>query len=343
MKEHINKMVITGTGCITNIGLCVDEYCMSLEHLVKESKKLHRYDIKDFRFDDTQVLKKNYRLDIACQYILSAVEQALQSANIVADELSDTTRIAIIIGSSLGLLNTQSKYLKALYRTGQPSSILFAQTANNLLSGIIAYKYKLKGLNFTLYNGWASSLDAISLGKKLLENEKSDMVIAGGVDTLGKMSVDTLNSTCNSMGYGKILHGNFHVSDGAGVVILESEKRALQRNASIKGYVGETYQKRAKGYECLRRALGEIFEDNKEIKHYFANQNGTTIDEYEMNIVGDYIDKNKVVAIKKYIGEGGAASGILQIIYSLYLRSEKSLIINICNTGRISGIGIYEK
>lgn len=345
MKEQINKTVITGTGCVTNIGLCTDEYCMSLEYILKErSKRLNSYDINDFRFFDTELLKKNYRLDIACQYILSSVEQALQSAKIVfTDELYSNTRIAIIIGSSLGLLNNQSKFLKALYRTGEPSSILFSQTANNLLSGIIAYKYKLKGLNFTLYNGWTSSLDAISIGKRLLENGKADMVIAGGVDTLGKINCNTLKSTCNSMGYGKIHNGNFHVCDGAGVVILESEKAALYRNADIQGYVGETYQKRANGYECLRNILADIFEENKEIKHYFANQNGTTFDKFEMNIVYDYIDKNKVINIKKCIGECGAASGILQIIYSLYLRSEKSLVINICNTGRLSGVEIYEK
>ena len=81
-------------------------------------------------------------------------------------------------------------------------------------------------------------------------------------------------------------------------------------------------------------------ENTKEINKYFTNQNGTTIDEYEMDVINQYMDENHIEAIKKYIGECGAASGVLQIIYALYLKNKKNLIISVSNTGRLSGVEI---
>lgn len=340
MKEQINKVVITGAGCVTNRGLSVYQFCKNIEYMVKKRIVTKEYEIKNFKLNDRSILKKNYRLDIACQYILNAVDQALESAHIELEKLSDDTRIAIIIGSSLCLYNTQIRYLKVLCKSQQASSILFGQTANNLLSGIIPYKYKFTGLNLTLSNGWTSGLDAICLGKLLLENGKADIVIAGGVDVLTKINLDTLKDTYNCMGNGKVFNEGFHAGSGAGIVILETQEKALRRNAGIKCYVGAVYQKAAGNHKRLQKVLKEIMENTKEINKYFTNQNGTTIDEYEMDVINQYMDENHIEAIKKYIGECGAASGVLQIIYALYLKNKKNLIISVSNTGRLSGVEI---
>lgn len=144
------KVVITGMGCLTPFGGTPEELCKNIDILLnKNYEDIHPFGftghrINNFKFYDDELLGKYPRLDLSCQYILHATKQALHSANITP-EIGKAYRIGIIIGSTFGLLDSQEKFLKMLYRTGKGSPMYFQQTANNLLSGIIAYKYHITG------------------------------------------------------------------------------------------------------------------------------------------------------------------------------------------------------
>ncbi len=60
----------------------------------------------------------------------------------------------------------------------------FAGILTNVAAGRVANRFDLGGSNFTVDAACASSLAAVSLGLRELENGTSDMVVAGGIDTM---------------------------------------------------------------------------------------------------------------------------------------------------------------
>jgi acyl transferase domain-containing protein/NAD(P)H-dependent flavin oxidoreductase YrpB (nitropropane dioxygenase family) len=60
----------------------------------------------------------------------------------------------------------------------------FAGILTNVVAGRVANRFDLGGANYTVDAACASSLAAVSLGVKELEEHTSDMVIVGGVDTM---------------------------------------------------------------------------------------------------------------------------------------------------------------
>src|SRR5690606_16869877 len=109
--------------------------------------------------------------------------------------------------------------------------VAFQQTPYNMLSGIIAYKYGIKGYNTTLLNGWTAGLDAFILGSQMITSNQVDYAIVGGIDILNK-TVLAYYEELMTLGF---LENNFIPREGCGVVLLKGID-VLELNAEpIKG------------------------------------------------------------------------------------------------------------
>ncbi len=332
--------MITGAGCVTSLGNTVDRFIYELDEFFrKPEKESHQYSnafsvkkVKDFKFYDDEMMAKFLRLDRSCQYILEATRQALENAGLSDERIISGKRMSVIIASTYGVLDSIEKFLCVLYKTGSASSILFKQTANNLLSGIISYKHKISGYNTTIYNGWTSGLDALLLANELIINEMADIVLVGGVDILNEAIIDYVKNTyIHDRSLNQLI-----ISEGAGAIVLESKEISLQRNVKIKGELVKSGQKLFYKNADYGNYIYDILKENKYFDKYFANINGTILDEYEMNVIHNMGITEKSLVLKGIIGECGAASGILQIIYALHMAAQKSIIINAENSGRLS-------
>lgn len=325
--------VITGVGCITPLGNSPEDFRREIASMIRENTstvvghiRLPERRVKDFIFRDRELLQKYPRLDIGCQYILQAARQAIDDANLTPERLKNY-RVGVIIGSTFGMLDSQEKFLKMLYRTGKGSPMYFQQTANNLPSGIIAYKYRIDGINLTLYNGWTAGLDAIILAGQLISSAQVDIVIAGGIDILN----ESINSQYGFYMNKNSFHHSFLPGEGAGILILEPEELAWQRKQNIRGRILAGKQRSFTRNPDFKQALGETI-PGMNFTHYFSNTNGTKLDHFENEV----IESNKLNAIpmKIYMGECGAASGVLQAIYAVHL-DDASLVVN-AGLGRVS-------
>jgi acyl transferase domain-containing protein/NAD(P)H-dependent flavin oxidoreductase YrpB (nitropropane dioxygenase family) len=128
---------------------------------------------------------------------LEVVHQALQDAGYLDREFA-RDRASVILGLSGGLGELGFRYgvrcglplvldeipEEALNALPEWTEDSFAGLLPNVAAGRIANRFDLGGLNFTVDAACASSLAALSLAVRELDSGSSDLVIAGGVDTV---------------------------------------------------------------------------------------------------------------------------------------------------------------
>lgn len=334
MQETVE---IKGMGCITPIGNTVEKFSSALSGFIpgnsvkQHSTSLTIRNITEFDYLPEGLTEACPQLDIACRYVLAATEQALRDADIDLCRTYDCSRVAVVMGTTFNIIDTQERYLDRLYKTGVASPLLFKHTANNLLSGIIAQRYGLKGFNMTISNGWTSGLDALITGKTILSCKQADLVIAGGVDVLNS-SVLEFYEGMKREGF---LKKEFIAGEGCGVVLLgagntDGTRSQKPRNCMIEAGKGNYFTDNDIQYQ-----INSIFKKEIKIDNYFANYNKSKIDSIEK----DALEQNfvgKVLDIKSMTGECGASSGILQLIYSTVIKDTVSCIFNACFMGHAS-------
>ena len=327
------QVVISGFGCVSPLGNNVNDLYLNMEtELKRETYKLkfnkEPKRIKNFNFYDKEMLQKHLRLDIGCQYLLESTRQALLNAGIRDSDIVGRSDVGVIIGTTYGLFISQERYLSTLYKAKTASPILFMQTANNLFSGILSYKYKIKGYSSTIFNGWTAGLDAIMIAEQLILSGNMQIMIVGGIDTLN----DTL------IEYLKCKAENIVTGEWAGDLILQSKESAMTNQNSILGYIKDSHQCMFYSGHDLTYELTEIISKNKAFDYYLLNKNGCFWDKYEINALERLDLLDRAISLKPIIGECGAATGIFQIIFALNLHKKASIINNIGPHKRLSWV-----
>lgn len=239
--------------------------------------------------------------------------------------------MGVLIGTTFGVLASHQKYIEKLVKTGIGFPLAFQQTAHNILSGIISYKYEIIGYNTTLINGWTAGLDALILGSQLISSAQLDYVIVGGVDILNQTVLDYYKELA-VLGH---VGDNFTPAEGCGVVILKAIDTRESGEQSSKGFMLSTEQGRFADQQEAKEGLYKLISRLPVEGVYFSNLNGTNFDEYEE----EGITRNalaQVMPLKRVIGECGAASGILQVLYGLNSGCKQMMVININDIAQYS-------
>lgn len=200
-------------------------------------------------------------LDPAARLALAATALALEDAGlrttVVEDggrglrvEGIDPDRAGVILGTGIGGLCTIEKSHRAWVR-GEPFTGVFRYALPmlipNALPAHVAIRYGLRGENKAIVTACASGTMALGDAFRLVRDGDLDVVVAGGVDkTLsdvdgyGLLGFDLLRtlSTRNedperaSRPFDADRDG-FVLSEGAGILVLESEDHAVARGARV--------------------------------------------------------------------------------------------------------------
>jgi acyl transferase domain-containing protein/NAD(P)H-dependent flavin oxidoreductase YrpB (nitropropane dioxygenase family) len=149
----------------------------------------------------------------------------------------------------------------------------FAGILTNVLAGRVANRFDLGGTNYTVDAACASSLAAVSLAVKELENHGSDMVVVGGVDTMQSPFLYLCFSKTHALSprgrcrtFDETADG-IAISEGIAILILkrlaDAERDGDRIYAVIKG-VGSSSDGRDKGLTAPRpegqaRALSRAY------------------------------------------------------------------------------------
>lgn len=336
----MKRVVITGLGAVTPIGIGRDKYWNSLLRGKSGIDYITRFDtekydtkigaeIKDFSPEDFMDRKEARRMDRFTQYAIAGTSLALEDGDIKLEKL-DKERIAVVIGSGIGGMETLEKEHSKLLGRGpkRVSPLFIPMMISNIAPGQISMVYGIKGPSFAITTACASSTHAIGESFRMIQRGIADLIIAGGsegaitpISLAGFNSMKALSTrneepTKASRPFDKERDG-FVIGEGAGILILEELNHALDRGATIYGEIigygatSDAYHITAPDPEAegAKRAMELALKDGK--VHFsnidYINAHGTST---------YYNDKLETLAIKKAFKEHA---------YNLAISSTKSM------------------
>lgn len=278
-----------------------------------------------------------------------ATKQALADAN-----LTDINgpRTLISLGSTTGSPDTFEQYFTKYAKRNGPSGQLstsFFKMMNHSVSSNVATALNYFGPQLSVSSACATSTQAAVAGWQLISSGVYDVVIAGGADELHHTSAaifDNVHAASTNFNdrpdlaprpFDKDRDG-LVVSEGAGILILESEEHALARGAAIQGYIsGGAYfcdgshmsQPQIGGMvTTMKRALEVSQINSTDIDYVNAHGTGTKLGDYrEAMATGEVFgEKTPVSSIKGHLGHSLAACGGIEIISCIKMMQENTLI-----------------
>ncbi len=245
------KLVITGMGAVTPIGIGVAEYWDNLmagktgiDYIttIDASDLPIRFagEVSDFKAKDFIPRKKAGEMDRFMQMAYVAANEALSEIEI------DPYRTGITVGTALNgirtITETERSYQgSALKRVGPR---FLPKSLGNVCASQIAIEHDLHGPSMTLNTACASGGDAISLAAMMLQSDFADMMVAVGAESATEpiliqslasaKALSTRNDepqkACRPF---DIDRDGFVIGEGAGAIVIETEEHAKARGAKI--------------------------------------------------------------------------------------------------------------
>lgn len=265
-----------------------------------------------------------------------AIAAALDAAEMSKLNYFKPNRVAVIMGTSAGAILEIEQYATDAFDFKKFPLHGVSIVDTHTLSSSVAEAIGLCGSAFTVTTGCTASLDAILIGKHLLESGSVDACIVGGTDApLGQWTINGFKkirvlSTETSIEKAGVpfstKHRGFVLSEGAGVMVLERRQSAHAREQKIYGKI-ERVVSRNEGQKLLRsditgRHMLEVFQETigNTVPSYVNSQAlGIEInDQIERFILKETFDSQvPITSIKGMIGHAFGAMGAMQIISSL--------------------------
>ena len=253
----MRRVVITGMGALTPIGLTINDYWNGLKTGESGAATITKFNTEKFKttfacelkgFDPKAHfdVKEIRKYDPFSQYALVAVAEAIQNGNIQFDTLNKD-RIGVIWGSGNGGIQTfQEQMTEYCEGDGTPrfTPFFIPRILVDIASGIISIKYGLRGVNFCPVSACATSNTALIEAFNYIKWDKADMIISGGSEAaitdsaIGGFSSAKALSTRNDDPKSAsrpfdVTRDGFVMGEGAGAMILEELEHAKKRGATI--------------------------------------------------------------------------------------------------------------
>lgn len=335
----MRRVVVTGVGALTPIGLSAPTYWEALLQGVSGADYITKFDASRFRtrfacelkgFDPLQYIDRREarKMDSFTQYAIVAGNEAIQDAGLLNGSL-DKDGVGVIMASGIGGLYTFIEEMRG-YRPGEPprfNPFFIPKMIIDIAAGHISIQHGFRGPNYATVSACASSANAIADGYLLIREGLADVMIVGGSEAaINEAGVGGFNAMralsernddpkTASRPFDKDRDG-FVLGEGAAALVLESLEHALRRGARIYaelvgiGLAADAYHITApcaEGAELvMRRALQNAGIAPTEVD--YINVHGTSTP------LGD-ISETK--AIKAVFGEWA---------YQLNISSTKSMI-----------------
>ena len=350
--NDVRRVVITGIGAITPIGLGVDGLWDGLRRRTSAVRCITRFDptmfksriageVPDFMPTDHIEERRARRLDRYSQFAVAATRMALADARLdLARE--DPDRVGAMMGTALGGVANGEKNYRAFLTEGprgvDPGLALtvFAGAA----SCNIAIEFGCTGPNSTNGMSCASGAIAIGDGLRAIVRGDADVMLAGGAEAplaplcFGAFSIIRAMSTRNddpahaSRPFDAGRDG-FVMAEGAAVLVLEERSRALARGAPIYaelcgfGLTNDAHHMTAprpdgrQAARAMRSALADAHVSPGEVGYINAHGSSTPLNDPTetssiKQVFGDQAYRVPLSGTKGYYGHALGASGAIE-------------------------------
>ena len=342
-RSDSERVVITGLGAVSPLGLNVPEFWSGLVAGRSGIALITQFDpgdmpcriageVKDF--DPTRWInfKEARRMGRATQMAVVAAQEALADAGLESTLADDVQEEAgVYIGTAYGPFDKADEEMAAYSKKGWRGVSPFALSSalTSMPAFHVSLMAKAKGPIGTPINACAAGTQAIIEASEYIRRGHAQMMIAGGVEGLvhpygiagfsAMRALSTRNDAPEraSRPFDKDRDG-FILSEGAGLVVLESLEHARGRGARIYGEVlggassADAYHvaapdpQGAGAVRAMKRALRDALVEIREVSYINAHGTSTPLN-----------DATETLAIKTVFGEQA---------YNVPISSTKSMI-----------------
>ena len=364
------RVVITGLGPITSIGMGKDEYWNGLVSGKIGIDKISSFDTKDFstqiaaeikNFDPSPYInKKEIRhMDRFVHFAIVASSYAVQDSGLDLEKI-DKERAGVLVGSGIGGIATLEREHSNLVEKGpgRISPFLIPMLIVNMASGCVSIQFGFKGPNIAVATACATGTHAIGEAFKIIQRGDADIMLTGGAEAsitplgVGGFCAARALSTRNdepqraSRPFDKMRDG-FVMGEGAGVVVLETLEHAMKRSAHIYAEVigynmtGDAFHMTSpdtsadQATRCMALTLKDAGIKPEDVSYINAHGTSTHLnDKCETmaikRVFGDYAYKIPVSSTKAMTGHLLGAAGAIEAI-ACALSVEKNIILPTMN------------
>ena len=189
------RVVITGVGLVTPLGIGVDESWTALCAGKSGIAEITRFDaslyktkiageVKGFNAEDFMPLKEAKRLEPFIAYAIAAARMALEDSGLVINQ-DNAARVGVLTGCGLGGLDLLEKTTLQLYEKGpkRMTPFFIPMMIGNMAPGMISIQFGAKGPNASVATACAAGTHAVGDAFNLIQDGKADAMITGGVES----------------------------------------------------------------------------------------------------------------------------------------------------------------
>jgi len=359
------RVVITGMGAVTPLGLSVQESWESILAGKSGAGEIAQFDTSGFSvriacelpgFEVEEFIDKRdaRKMDPCTHYGVAASKMAWKDAGF-EDGGYDADRAGVLIGSGVGGIQTFGVQHTVLMEKGprRISPFFIPMMIADMPSGAVSIELGLKGPNFATVSACASGAHAIGVAFQTVRRGDADVMVAGGAEAAicpiavgGFANMKAISSRNDepkraSRPFDAERDG-FVLGEGAGIVVLEELEHAKARGAHIVAEVvgfGATSDAfhitaPAPGGEGAARAMKEALRDAElapgDIDYINAHGTSTPLnDKYETaavkSVFGDHAYELATSSTKSMTGHLLGAAGGIELIFTA-LTLESSVI-----------------
>src|SRR3990172_12787140 len=192
MDSHIkkNRVVVTGLGIITPIGIGVDEFWESIINGKSGISMISRFNVEGYptkiagevkNFNPEECMPEGLA-DVLCRYSqlgLASAQMAVRDANLELSSLNKN-KVAVSIGVGAETLlyydeRTAIENNNYTLRTKSPPE-------NKNISNVISDFFHISGQNVIVATACSSGNQAIGIARDMIKSGQADLVLTGGVE-----------------------------------------------------------------------------------------------------------------------------------------------------------------
>lgn len=353
-QNNLPRVVITGLGIISPIGIGVDSFWDSLRAGKSGIDRIASFDVEqystqiagevsDFVAEDFVDKKLVKRSDRVIHFALGASQLAVDHAKLDLDSC-DRERVGVVIGTGIGGMSSWEEQHTNLITKGprRISPFFIPMMIPNMPSGQVSISLGLQGPNFSVVSACATGGNCIGSAYDAIRSGSADVMLAGGTEAaitplgIGGFCAMRAMSTRNdepqkaSRPFDKDRDG-FVMGEGSGVLVLESLEHAQKRGAPIVaellGYActGDAYHMTNPDPEgsgaarAMALALKACGKQPSDVDYINAHGTSTPVgDPCEVKacrkVFGDYAEKLAISSSKSMTGHTLGAAGAIESV-----------------------------
>ncbi|MGB2689996.1 MAG: beta-ketoacyl-ACP synthase II [Desulfobacterales bacterium] len=356
------RVVVTGLGLVTPLGIGVDETWTALCKGQSGISEITRFDasafdtkiageVKNFHPKDFLSKKEAKRTQLFIAYAVAASRMALEDSGLTIDKTNEN-RVGVLTGCGLGGLNLLEQTTVVLQKKGpqRVTPFYIPMIIGNMAPGMISIYLGAKGPNSSIATACASGTHAVGDAFKIIKRGAADAMITGGVESVitptciagfnAMKALSTRNDDPEraSRPFDRDRDG-FVIGEGCGILVLETLDSALERGARIYaeicgyGMSGDGFHIAAPAPDgegaarCMAAALADAQMTGDEIDYINAHGTSTQLnDVYETQAIKSVFNEKAsslaVSSTKSMTGHLLGGAGGIETVFTALTISE---------------------